>query len=151
MKGPSIPTMSPSVSPCRGCSMRVCSPMRQMRCMLCSVRTLKRTCWCCDDWCDEHCHLNLSSRFCKAYNKTSITENETMCARMTTRSTTKAETPSTKEEEGQSAFIALKVKQQVYPWTPTAFHNNVTGWCNLSFQDQTVHSIGQGVMFCWSS
>jgi hypothetical protein len=36
-----------------------------------------------------------------------------MWARMTTRSTTKAETPSTKEEEGQSAFIALKVKQQV--------------------------------------
>jgi hypothetical protein len=57
--------------------------------------------------------MNLSSRFCKAFNKTSITENETMWARMTTRSTTKAETPSTKEEEGQSAFIALKVKQQV--------------------------------------
>jgi hypothetical protein len=33
---------------------------------------------------------------------------------MTTQKTQlKAETPSTKEEEGQSAFIALKVKQQV--------------------------------------
>jgi hypothetical protein len=73
-----------------------------------------------------------------------------MYVRMTTQQTQlKAETQSsTKEEGGPSTFIALKIKQQVYPWTPSAFHNNVTGWCNLSFQDQTVHSIGQGVMFC---
>jgi small ubiquitin-related modifier len=72
---------------------------------------------------------------------------------MTTQKTQlKAETPSTKEEEGQSAFIALKVKQQVSDSTQPRklrplFKYLVTGWCSLSFQNETVHGNRQGAIF----